>query len=49
MISHWSFPKEESRLQQFAKAGFNTVIATPEELPYCRRFGWQALLAKHRE
>ena len=45
MISHWSFPKDETRLKQFAKAGFNTVIATPAELPDCRRFGWQALLA----
>ncbi|MCE9557298.1 MAG: hypothetical protein K8T91_28450, partial [Planctomycetes bacterium] len=45
MISHWSFPKDEPRLKRFAEAGFNTVIATPEELPACRRHGWQALLA----
>jgi len=45
LISHWSFPKDEPRLKRFAQAGFNTVIATPEELPACREHGWQALLA----
>jgi hypothetical protein len=45
LISHWSFPKDPVRLKQFAAAGFNTVIATPEELAACRQYGWQALLA----
>jgi len=45
MISHWSFPKDEKRLPQFAKAGFNTVIATPGELQACREHGWRAILA----
>ena len=49
MISHWSFPKDEARLKLFAQAGFNTVIATPQELPACRRHGWQALLAIEAE
>jgi len=45
LISHWSFPKDPALLKQFAEAGFNTVIATPEELAACRQHGWQALLA----
>lgn len=45
MISHWGFPKDEKQLAKFAKAGFNTVIAVPEELPACRKYGWKALLA----
>ncbi len=45
MISHWGFPKDEKQLKQFSRAGFNTVIAVPEELPQCRKHGWKALLA----
>lgn len=49
LISHWSFPKEGPRLKQFAEAGFNTVIAVPEELPACQAKGWRALLAVRAE
>jgi len=45
MISHWSFPKDPAQLEQFAKDGFNTVIAVPEELPDCRKHGFKAILA----
>jgi hypothetical protein len=45
MISHWGFPKDEKQLKRFAQAGFNTVIAVPEQLPQCRKYGWKALLA----
>ncbi|MCH8242830.1 MAG: hypothetical protein IH897_09495 [Planctomycetes bacterium] len=46
MISHWGFPKDEERLQQFLADSFNTVIAVPDELPYCREHGLKALLAE---
>jgi hypothetical protein len=49
VISHWSFPKDEPRLKPFAQAGFNTVIAVPDELPACRQHGWRALLAVSAE
>ena len=45
MISHWGFPKDDKQLEQFARAGFNTVIAVPAQLPACRKYGWKALLA----
>ena len=46
LISHWGFPKEEKLLKQFVADGFNTVIAVPDELPYCRKHGLKALLAE---
>jgi len=45
MISHWGSPKDEKSIKLFLEDGINTVIAVPEEVPFCRKHGLKVLLA----
>jgi len=45
MISHWSAPEDEKSIKLFLEDGINTVIAVPEEVPFCRKHGLKVLLA----
>ena len=45
MIGHWGSPKDDKSIKLFLEDGINTVIAVPQEVPFCRKHGLKVLLA----